>query len=70
MNKLILNKDIYTSKAIDMARIAFGHLSEIIYESNEKYHILTFEKCEYDTHITMNEFENYAVNLMVNKNVK
>lgn len=70
MNKLTLNKDIYTIEVIDLARIAFGHLSEIIYDSNEKYHILDFEKCEYAPEMTMNEFENYVVNLMVSRNGK
>lgn len=70
MNRLTLNKDIYTIEAIDLARIAFAHLSQITYECNDIYHIFTFDKCEYDVQVTMNEFENYVVNLMVSRNGK
>ena len=68
MNKLLLNKGIYTKEVIAETAMAFVNLAEIKYCQDDSYHILTFENCRYGVSLTKKEFENYAVNLMVSKN--
>lgn len=68
MSELLLNKEIYPIDAIAIAQRRYGALAKVRYGENNDYHILIFEKCYYDKELTMKEYENYVINLMVSKN--
>lgn len=68
MNRLLLNKSIYSGVTIDKAIMAFRHLAVIKRAADGDYHVLTFDKCMHDIAITKAEFENYLINSMVSRN--
>lgn len=70
MSELLLDKEIYPIGMIEKAIHAYEALSEIKYKNSEKYHILEFAKCRYDENLTMKEYENYVLDLLVSKEGK
>lgn len=68
MNKLWLNKKLYQVDSIEIAKKHYEQLAKISHEKNNEYHVLSFEDCYFDEQLTMKEFENYVLDLMVRKN--
>ena len=70
MSDLFLNKKVYSLEMINKASYDYKELAEITYRNNEPYHILSFKNCRYDEALTVKEYENYVIDLMVSRNDK
>ena len=64
MNKLYLNKSLYSYKSVIMAIDAYSKLAELILGENDKEWIITLQNSKYEPVITLKEFENYAIGLV------
>lgn len=62
MNKLILSMDIYSVDSIEKACNAYRNLARIRAKKRKGCMELIFDRCRYDTDITIKEFENYLIN--------
>ncbi len=63
MNKLELNREIYSIHNIERVAKAYENYAEIkIYSGDETVQVV-FKNCKYDFKVTMKEFENYLINL-------
>lgn len=62
MNKLILSMDIYSVDSIEEACNAYRNLAIIRVKKRKECMELIFDRCRYDTDITIKEFENYLIN--------
>lgn len=69
MNRLRLNRILYKKETIIKAIDDFNELASINLNINEHYYICEFNSCYYDSHQTINEFENYLIDLS-NKDIK
>ncbi len=63
-NTLNLSKEIYTQSKIEKAIKDYQSLCEIELEENVKYFSCIFNNCKYSMDLTINEFENYVIDLM------
>ena len=63
MNKISLDKDIYSQKSIIKAIKDFNNICNISLLENENYFICCFEKCDYNVDKTIHEFCNYLIDL-------
>lgn len=63
MNKLKLSKSLYKIEIIIKAIDAFNDLSLIKLDITGNYYICEFNSCYYDVEQTINEFENYLIDL-------
>ncbi|MGN9077150.1 HxsD-like protein [Oliverpabstia intestinalis] len=63
MNKSMLNMDIYSVENIKKTCNAYKDFARIKIKRNYNYMELTFDRCKYDTDITIKEFENYLINI-------
>lgn len=61
MNDLLLNKNIYVKRNIQVVIEVFKKLCKVTIEENSKYWELTFSECVYDKTRTVKEFENYLI---------
>lgn len=68
MSKIRLNKELYSIKDIEKAKQSYRNLAEISFMETDCYYILTFDDCYYDEDLTMKEYDNYVIDLMVSKN--
>lgn len=64
MNKLFLNKSIYTQKQILDTISAFSSLCNIKLCDDVAYFICEFYNCIYEIEETKKEFENYLIDLI------
>lgn len=64
MNELKLSKDIYEVIAIENAILQYKDICTISKTENSEYYILKFNDCIYSEVETINEFENYVIDLM------
>ena len=64
MNKLYLNKSLYSYKSVIMAIDSYSKLAELILGENDKEWIITLQNSKYEPVITLKEFENYAIGLV------
>lgn len=64
MNKLRLNKNIFSQSSISYAIDVFESLCVIIVSEDEKYFICSFDNCKYDVEKSKKEFENYLIDLI------
>ncbi len=62
MNKLILSKEIYSEDSIEETCEAYSNLARIRIKKRKECMELIFDRCRYDTDITIKEFENYLIN--------
>ena len=62
MNKLILSMDIYSADSIEETCNAYRNLARIRIKKRKEGMELIFDRCRYDTDITIKEFENYLIN--------
>lgn len=62
MNKLILSMDIYSADSIEETCNAYRNLARIRIKKRKECKELIFDRCRYDTDITIKEFENYLIN--------
>ena len=62
MNKLILSMDIYSADSIEETCNAYRNLARIRIKKRKECMELIFDRCRYDTDITIKEFENYLIN--------
>lgn len=62
-NKLQLNADIYSESSIRETCEAYKAYASIKIKKKNEYMELTFDKCKYESGITMKEFENYLINV-------
>ena len=65
MNKLSLNKKIYSESAVKEAISAYSNLAIILMVDRGNYWECRFKKCRFSPSITMKEFENYLIGLSV-----
>lgn len=63
MNKLELSKFLYKREIIIKAINDFGELALITLDTKENYYICVFNSCYYDVQQTVDEFENYLIDL-------
>lgn len=63
MNKLILSMDIYSADSIEETCNAYRSLARIKIKKRKECMELIFDRCRYDTDITIKEFENYLINV-------
>ena len=63
MGDLILNTNIYSDAAIQVAIDAYKELATISIDKQENYICLSFHECKFDVHLTVKEFENYVIGL-------
>lgn len=68
MSKLWLNKEIYSIDDIIAANQMYSNLAIINCIEKEHYYFLSFENCYYAEELTMKEYENYLIDLMISKN--
>lgn len=63
MNRLELNKEIYSVKKIEEVRKIYEEYAviRIIHEKTKT--VIIFDDCKYDEKQTMKEFENYLIGL-------
>ncbi len=64
MNKLYLNKSLYSYKSVLIAIEAYSELADFTLDENEHAWIITFQNSKYDPAITLKEFENYVIGLV------
>ncbi len=69
MNKLILNLDIYSLKNIENTCQVYADYASIKIIHMGSRIELEFDRCKYDSKLTMREFENYLINVENAKNV-
>lgn len=62
MNKLILSMDIYSADSIEETCNTYRNLAGIRIKKRKECMELIFDRCRYDTDITIKEFENYLIN--------
>lgn len=60
-NRLLLNKSVYTDRAIQSAIQAFASIAQISCRDQEAYYELIFQRCQAQTAVTMQEFGNYVL---------
>ena len=63
MNKIVLNMDIYKRENIEKACMAYKDYAKIRVRVKNNRIELTFDKCKYNSNITIKEFENYLINV-------
>lgn len=63
MMELILNADVYSSKVIEAAILAYNSLATITVRQKDRQIQLVFDNCRFDPSITIKEFENYLIGL-------
>lgn len=63
MNKLELNKEVYSLINIKNVSIIYKDYADMHIEDSGQYAIVYFDKCKYDCKTTMKEFENYLIGL-------
>lgn len=61
--ELILNADVYSSKVIEAAILAYNSLATITVRQKDRQIQLVFANCRFDPSITIKEFENYLIGL-------
>lgn len=64
MNELKLSKDIFEVNAIENAILQYKDICIISKNENSDYYTLIFSDCVYSVEETINEFENYVIDLM------
>ncbi len=67
MNKLKINKELYFLSNISKAIDDYKNLATINLIQDQKYYILDFMNCKFDSLITINEFENYLIDMANNR---
>ena len=67
MNELLLTREFFTKESIRKGCIDFKGLADISIVENENYYKIRFNNCIYPVIITMQEFENYVIGLMVKR---
>ncbi len=60
-NELKLCGDIYKLDAVNYAAEKYSDISEVSINTDENYYVCRFNNCTYDLHITMQEFENFVI---------
>jgi len=63
MNKLILEREIYSESMIKKAIEDYSLIAQIKMDKNDSGIVCTFIKTEYDLDKTIDEFENYLIDL-------
>lgn len=63
MKELIVNADVYSYPVIEAAIVAYKDLARISVCQKDRRIRLVFDKCRFDSLITMREFENYLIGL-------
>ena len=58
-----LNLEIYSESSIEKTCEVYKEYASIKLKRKGKYITLYFNKCKYDSEITMQEFENYLINV-------
>lgn len=62
-NRLILSADIYSQASIEKACQAYKNYADIKIKQTKLNMELTFDRCMYESGLTMCEFENYLINV-------
>ena len=65
MNELKIPKEIYNRTILKEACYDYSNIADIKLEENENYCFLTFLNCKYSVGVTIEEFENYVIDLQV-----
>ena len=63
MKEIRLPKEIYSENCIKKAIADYNALAEIDYAQNDNMWEISFAKCKFDEIRTLNEFENYLIEL-------
>lgn len=63
MNKLYMNKELYSVNDITAAADAYRNLAKIDVADGGTYRIVIFDQCRFDPVRVMKEFENYVIYL-------
>ena len=61
--ELILNADVYSSKVIEAAILAYNSLATITVRQKDRQIQFVFDNCRFDPSITIKEFENSLIGL-------
>lgn len=67
MSELLLRKEIYQRKYIEQACAEYQSLADLEIRDFGSYYEVAFQNCIYPKKVTMDEFENYLIDLMVKK---
>ena len=67
MNELLLTKEFYTEEYVRKGCTDFAGLADISAAADKNYYRIQFDKCIYPDSITIQEFENYVIDLMVKR---
>ena len=67
MNELLLTKEFYVEKYIQKGCNDFKGLADVSIVTDEDYYRIRFNNCIYPVSITIKEFENYVIDLMVKR---
>lgn len=67
MNSLLLNKELYPVNIIEKGISDYKSLATITYINKDCHYALSFDDCLYDEKLTIKEFENYMIGLIVSK---
>lgn len=67
MNEILLRKELYSLATISRASEDYKNLAQISIEDTDEYYKTVFHKCKYNEQLTMDEFENYLIDLTVKK---
>lgn len=68
-NKLYLNKELYKKNTLERAALDYASLASILINEDDRYWELVFSDCLVSCKRTMNEFENYVIDLSVQEGV-
>ncbi len=68
-NILYLNKELYKKNTLERAAIDYASLASVVINDSDRYWELVFSDCLVSSKRTMNEFENYVIDLSVQEGV-
>ncbi len=67
MSELLLRKELYSLAIISRASGDYKNLAHISIKDTGEYYKTVFHNCKYNEQLTINEFENYLIDLTVKK---